>query len=142
MQQDFDLRGFLPYLLNLAAEEAGLGFQALYKSRYGMLRTEWRVLFHLGQSGEITASEICTRVRLHKTKVSRAVAALGAQRFVQRLPAPHDRRAEVLRLTDAGRAAFVDLRARAAVYDASLLAGFTSDEAAALRRDLSRLAKL
>ena len=44
----FDLQLFLPYLLNQAAEESSLSFQRVYKDRYGMLRTEWRVLFHLG----------------------------------------------------------------------------------------------
>ena len=73
---EFDLKDFLPYLLNQAAEEASLGFQVLYKERYGMLRTEWRVLFHLGRYGDMTAKEICDRARTHKTKVSRAVAAL------------------------------------------------------------------
>ena len=42
----FDLQLFLPYLLNQAAEESSLSFQRVYKDRYGMLRTEWRVLFH------------------------------------------------------------------------------------------------
>ena len=81
MQADFDLLDFLPYLLNLAAEEASLGFQTLYKTRYGMLRTEWRVLFHLGIYGEMTATEIGERARMHKTKISRAV---------QKLTAPHE----------------------------------------------------
>ncbi|NDH26495.1 MAG: MarR family transcriptional regulator, partial [Rhodobacteraceae bacterium] len=45
---DFDIRQFIPYLLNQAAEESSLAFQRIYKDRYGMLRGEWRVLFHLG----------------------------------------------------------------------------------------------
>jgi DNA-binding MarR family transcriptional regulator len=142
MQPDFDLRDFLPYLLNLAAEEASLGFQALYKSRYGMLRTEWRVVFHLGRYGAMTATEVCTRSRIHKTKVSRAVAKLEARRFLRRQVSKLDRRAEVLTLTDAGRAAYSDLQAQAQAYEAKLTAGFTPEEAAALRRALQRLAKL
>jgi DNA-binding MarR family transcriptional regulator len=142
MKSDFDVQDFLPYLLNLAAEEASLGFQVLYKSRYGMLRTEWRVLFHLGRYGEMTAKEICDRSRVHKTKVSRAVAKLAARRFLQRRVLAQDRRAEVLDLTDAGRAAYADLHAQAQAYDAKLTAGFAPEEAQALRRALQRLAKL
>ena len=44
---EFQLQQFLPYLLNQAAEVSSLEFQQIYKDRYGMLRTEWRVLFHL-----------------------------------------------------------------------------------------------
>ena len=80
----FDLMLFLPYLLNQAAEESSIAFQRLYKDRYGMLRTEWRVLFHLGYYGDKTAREICDMSKMHKTKVSRAVAALEKRRFLVR----------------------------------------------------------
>lgn len=142
MQPDFDLRDFLPYLLNQAAGEVSAGFQTLYKSRYGMLRTEWRVLFHLGRYGEMTATEVCTRARVHKTKVSRAVTRLEARRFLRRQVSQHDRRAEVLALTDAGRAAYDDLSLQAQAYDAKLMSGFTDDEAQALRGALRRLANI
>jgi DNA-binding MarR family transcriptional regulator len=107
-----------------------------------MLRTEWRVVFHLGRYGAMTATEVCTRSRIHKTKVSRAVAKLEARRFLRRQVSTRDRRAEVLTLTDAGRAAYSDLQAQAQAYEAKLTAGFTPEEAAALRRALQRLAKL
>ncbi|HAC50641.1 MAG TPA: MarR family transcriptional regulator, partial [Sulfitobacter sp.] len=80
MDDDFQLQYFLPYLLNQAAEASSLEFQQIYKSRYGMLRTEWRVLFHLGLYGQLTASEIGQRARMHKTKISRAVHRLTERR--------------------------------------------------------------
>jgi DNA-binding MarR family transcriptional regulator len=141
-EPDFDLKDFLPYLLNLAAEEASLGFQVHYKTRYGMLRTEWRVLFHLGRYGEMTAKEICDRAQLHKTVVSRAVAKLEARRFLRRREMAQDRRAEVLALTDQGHAAYAELRTQAQAYEARLAAPFTAQEAAALRKALKLLAKL
>ena len=64
-KDDFDLQYFLPYLLNQAAEEASIAFQKVYKSRYGMLRTEWRVLFHLGRYGAMTATDIGERCLLY-----------------------------------------------------------------------------
>ncbi|MCF6232933.1 MAG: MarR family transcriptional regulator, partial [Rhodobacteraceae bacterium] len=78
------LLDFLPYLLNQAAEESSLAFQQVYKGRYGMLRTEWRVLFHLGMYGRMTAKEIGTRALIHKTKISRAVQRLATRRFLSR----------------------------------------------------------
>lgn len=141
-ESDFDLQQFLPYLLNQAAEQVSLGFQTLYKTRYGMLRTEWRVLFHLGRYGEMTAKALCDRGRLHKTKVSRAVAKLEARRFLQRRTVPQDRRAEVLALTAAGRAAYADLHAQAQVFDRQLTAGLSPAQDQALRQALVILAKL
>lgn len=120
--QDFDLQDFLPYLLNQAAEAASKGFQASYKASYGMTRTQWRVLAHLGKFGALTARDICARTHVEKTKVSRAVAALEHQGWLIRSPSPQDRRAEILTLTDRGRAVFADLGRQAIGYDQALRA--------------------
>lgn len=135
----FDLQQFLPYLLNLAAEDSSLSFQRLYKNRYGMLRTEWRVLFHLGIYGRMTARDIGQKARIHKTKISRAVGALEKRRFLQRTRSQTDRRQEDLSLTKAGIAAYLDLMNVAETYQAELLKGFTPDEVSALKQMLQRL---
>jgi DNA-binding MarR family transcriptional regulator len=119
-ETDFDLQDFLPYLLNQAAEAASRGFQASYKSAYGMTRTQWRVLAHLGKFGALTARDICARTHVEKTKVSRAVAALEEAGWLSRSPSPQDRRAEILVLTDRGREVFADLGQRAIAYDRAL----------------------
>lgn len=135
----FALETFLPYLLNQASEASSLAFQNVYKSRYGMLRTEWRVLFHLGLYGSMTASEIGQRANMHKTKISRAVHRLAEQRFVKRERDGTDRRIEHLSLTPKGLTAYGDLRRTAERYEAELLRGFTAQEGAALKRALVKL---
>lgn len=139
---DFDLQNFLPYLLNQAAEASSIDFQRYYKDRYGMLRTEWRVLFHLGRYGEMTAKEICTRASIHKTKVSRAVGALEVKRFLTRREMPDDRRHERLGLTQAGHAAYADLRDAAMLFDERLVADLAKADQAVFRRCLRLIAKL
>lgn len=139
---DFDLRQFLPYVLNRAAEVTSIGFQQHYRDKYGMLRTEWRVLFHLGRYGGMTAKEICARAGLHKTKVSRAVRALEQKRFLKRTPQEQDRRLETLSLSPQGRAVYADLSAAARTYDEALAAQFTKAERDVLDRCLARLAGL
>lgn len=116
----FDLDHFLPYLLNQAAEATSKSFHATYKSAYGMTRTQWRVLANLGKFGSMTARDICRLSHIEKTKVSRAVAALEAEGLLSRTPSPQDRRAEILALTDQGRAVFEDLGQRAIDYDRNL----------------------
>jgi DNA-binding MarR family transcriptional regulator len=138
--EEFDLETFLPYALNRAAESAGQGFQAIYKARYGMLRTEWRVLAHLGRFGEMTARDICSRADLHKTKVSRAVKALEERRFLTRRTAEGDRRHEILSLSGAGEAAYRNLSAEAMAFDAALARMLPAEDLAALRRSLRTLA--
>ena len=107
--QDFDLEGFLPYLLNQAAEATSKSFHDTYKAAYGMTRTQWRVLANLGKFGSMTARDICTISHIEKTKVSRAVAALEAEGLLSRSISPQDRRAEILCLTERGREVFARL---------------------------------
>ncbi len=138
----FDLQDFLPYLLNMAAEECSLAFQRYYKDRYGMLRQEWRVLFHLGRYGEMTATEISRRARMHKTRISRAVSALEGRGMVDRDRLANDRRSEMLRLTRVGQAAYDDLRAEAEAYNARLLEPLDPAERQILMGMLRQLAAM
>jgi len=135
----FDLTDFLPYLLNQAAEHSSLGFQRIYKGRYGMLRSEWRVLFHLGRYGAMTAKEIGALSLTHKTKISRAVRALEEKRFLVRAEVPNDRRQEQLSLTPAGQSAYTYLLEKANGYHSQMAEQFTDDEMKVLERCLKKL---
>ncbi|MEM7724437.1 MAG: MarR family winged helix-turn-helix transcriptional regulator [Pseudomonadota bacterium] len=135
----FSLPTFLPYLLNQAAETVSHDFQRHYKSRYGMLRTEWRVLFHLGCYGDLTAKRICDMARLHKTKVSRAVRALEDKRFLTKRTDEVDRRVEHLSLTSLGQKVFTELSKAAETYEAQMVQTLSHDELLTLRRALIKL---
>lgn len=137
--QDFDLEGFLPYLLNQAAEATSKSFHDTYKAAYGMTRTQWRVLANLGKFGSMTARDICTISHIEKTKVSRAVATLEAEGLLTRSTSPQDRRAEILCLTERGRVVFADLGQRAIDYDRSLRAKIGPEIAAQLDELLRRI---
>lgn len=118
--QDFDLQTFLPYLLNQAAEAASRGFQATYRSRHGLSRTQWRVMANLGRFGAMTARDICRISHIEKTRVSRAVAAMEAEGLLTRETSPVDRRAENLSLTAKGQDLFAEIGRRAIEFDADL----------------------
>lgn len=139
-EPDFDLNAFLPYLLNRAAEETSLKFQKIYRDRYGMLRTEWRVLAHLGQFGSMTATEIGRRAHLHKTKISRAVVQLEARGFLVRNENDADRRQEFLDLSKKGRAVYADLTRSAQPFTDDLTSGLSKKERDVLTRCLKALA--
>lgn len=139
---DFDIRDFFPYLLNLAAEETSLGFQQIYKDRYGLLRTEWRVLFHLGSYGGLTARDISTRAKIHKTKVSRAVAKLEQRRFVVRKTFESDRRFEMLQLTKDGATAYQQLRKDAIEYEKAVFSKISKSDVEVMKRCLKQLAEI
>ncbi len=117
---DFDLQDFLPYLLNQAAEATSRGFQASYRTRYGLTRTQWRVMANLGRFGAMTARDICRLSHIEKTKVSRAVAGMEGEGLLTRATSPDDRRAENLSLTGKGRAVFAEIGQQAMDFDADL----------------------
>lgn len=140
MAEGFELSDFTPYLLNRAAEAQSLRFSKVYRDRYGMLRTEWRVLFHLGRYGAMSAREISRRAGIHKTKVSRAVAALERKRFLERKDSAEDGRVEILSLRAPGQAAFADLARAAAEHERALEARLGTARMAALRDMLREIA--
>ena len=137
--EGFDLGGFLPYLLNQAAEATSKDFQATYRAAYGLTRVQWRVLANLGKFGAMTARDICRISHMEKTKVSRAVAALEDQGALTRVPDPGDRRAEILSLTALGQSVFADLGQRAIRYDMALRAELGPEATAHLDALLARL---
>ena len=139
---DFTPQDFLPYLLNQAAEASSRTFQEYYRARYGMLRTEWRVLFHLGGYGSMTAKDVCHYASIHKTKVSRAVKALEDKRYLTREVMEHDRRNELLAITPLGQKVFDDLAAAAKKYDEDISRQFSAEEIRIFRACLTALAKL
>jgi DNA-binding MarR family transcriptional regulator len=138
----FDLEEFLPYLLNQAAEATSRSFQSIYTRKYGMTRTQWRVLANLGRFGSMTASDICKRSHVEKTKVSRAIAALEQVGLLRRETSISDRRAEALHLTASGLKVFRDLGSSALEYDCDLrrrLGSIESDRLVAALKALIRI---
>lgn len=141
-EAEFDLIEFTPYLLSLATEVESVAFSSVYRSQFNMTRNEWRVMFHLGRYGDMTATEIGQRARTHKTKVSRAVRALEVKRFLARRTIETDRRSETLSLLPSGRAAYSELARRAAVFEAEFEKRIGTDDALLLRGILRRLVDL
>ena len=139
MSSSTTIESFLPFLLYRASELSSGEFGKNYADRYGMLRSEWRVLFHLGVSGTMTARDICQVSRLHKTKVSRAVKKLVDRRFVVRLTDESDRRFENLSLTKRGNSVYDDLISLARGYEQKFLSDFTSREIETLKSLLHRI---
>ncbi|CAM3500297.1 MarR family winged helix-turn-helix transcriptional regulator [Thalassospira profundimaris] len=117
MKSEFDLHSFLPFLMHHASEKLSLGFRDIYRDRYRMTRSEWRVLATLGQYGALTATEIMTHTGLHKTKVSRAVFSIEKRRWLKRFQDENDRRVHRLDLTAQGKSAFTSLCEAGVAYD-------------------------
>ncbi len=137
---DFDLAGFLPYQLAVAAARVSRAFAERYHRDFGITIPEWRVLAHLAQAGPVSVREIHARVDMDKSKVSRAAARLEAAGYITKRGHETDRRLVQLGLTDAGRALFARIVPVARAYQDELEAALGAD-AAAVRRGLAKLSE-
>ena len=135
----FFIEDFLPYILTQAAETVSANFQAFYKGKYGILRTEWRVLFHLGNFGQMTARDIGINAKTHKTKISRAVFRLEKKKYLKRTTSEEDRRVEFLSLTEKGVSVYNDLKKEAEGFEKRITKNFTESEVLVLRQCLKKL---
>lgn len=118
----FDLDGFLPYRLSVAAARVSRQFAALYEAEAGLTIPEWRVLAHLARSGSVSVRDIHERVALDKSVVSRAASRLEAAGWLRKSEHETDRRLIVLELTPEGEALMARLGAIAARFQAELCA--------------------
>lgn len=140
--QPLNLSDFLPYRLARLSEAVSQEMRSVYRARHGLTRPEWRVLAALASLGEATATEVGQHSAQHKTKVSRAVAALEARRWLSRAPNPDDRRFERLSLTNLGKQIFRDLSAPLLAREAALLAQLSAAEREGLELGLAALERI
>jgi DNA-binding MarR family transcriptional regulator len=135
----FDLENFLPYRLYQVAEQTSQAFYQHYREKYGLGRTEWRVLFNVGQYGPISAVDISRRSNLEKTKISRAAQRLTERDWVRRVYLQSDRRRHQLELTREGVKVFRELSKLAATYNQQLEDVIGAERSKALIEELKAL---
>lgn len=122
MMDAFDLNGFLPYRLAVAAQHVSRAFERRYAEVAGLSVPEWRVMAHLSQQQEVSVREIEARVDMEKSKVSRAASRLEEQGLITKVVNPADRRLVSLSLTAEGRAVMARLIPIAVAFQEELRA--------------------
>jgi DNA-binding MarR family transcriptional regulator len=109
MAKPFKLELFLPFRLNILAQEVSLRLSAIYSERFGLDIPQWRILANLASRGDMTAQAIARLTLSHKSTISRAVAELEGRTLIERITDKTDKRAYVLRLTAKGKILFAEL---------------------------------
>lgn len=105
----FDLMGFTPYRLSVAAAAISEELAAHYRARFDISIPEWRVLVHLAHAGDVSVRDIETRVAMEKSKVSRAATRLEVEGYITKKVNAADRRLLQLSLTPKGRVMMAEL---------------------------------
>ncbi len=103
------LAKFAPFRLNRLAAAVSEHLSEIYRERFGLEIPEWRVLVTVGQYPDCTAQQVACSARLHKTRVSRAGAALTRKRMLERVALSSYSLEISLRLSPAGRRIYAQL---------------------------------
>lgn len=103
------LAKFAPFRFNRLAAAVSEHLSEIYRERFGLEIPEWRVLVTVGEYPHCTAQRVATSARLHKTRVSRAVASLMRKKILERAPRSMDAREISLRLSATGRRIYAQL---------------------------------
>jgi DNA-binding MarR family transcriptional regulator len=134
-----ELSSFVPFRLNRLAAEVSDHLSGVYRQRFGLEIPEWRVMATVGPVRGCTAQYIAASTRMHKTRVSRAIAHLAARRLIERTPSPGDRREIALRLTKSGRRMYLELIPLALERERALLSCLSDEQRRSLAQSLDRL---
>jgi DNA-binding MarR family transcriptional regulator len=135
------LNAFMPFRLNRLASAMSEQLAEIYEARFGLDIPGWRVLATLGEFGEQHATFIARSTRMHKTRVSRAVASLAERGFVTSTEPRADRREVPLRLTSKGKRLYEQLVPLALARERELLQSLEPGERASFASTVSRLEK-
>ncbi|MFJ9690766.1 MarR family winged helix-turn-helix transcriptional regulator [Kitasatospora sp. NPDC101183] len=100
--------------------------------------TTYPVLSGLARTGPRSAADLAGEIGLDRSGVTRRATRLEEAGLLRREPDPHDRRATLLALTDAGRRTVDTTRHRLAAHIEASLASWPPEEARAFARQLHR----
>lgn len=115
------LDSYLPYVLRQADQTLSAPFYAAL-TRYGVARSEWRVLAVLHDSGEMGVIELATAALSPQPTVTHAVRRLEGRDLVRRRRGSRDGRQRIVSLTDSGSRLTVVLMDEAKRLETELLA--------------------
>ena len=138
-QATLRLGSFVPFRLNRLAAEVSSHLSEIYRERFGLEIPEWRVLVTLAPEEGCTAQQIASSTRMHKTRVSRAIAYLMEKGLIERASNSDDRREMPLQLSRAGRRMYSELMPLALERERALLACMSTEELRGFVAALDRL---
>jgi MarR family transcriptional regulator for hemolysin len=125
--------------LNQAARVVGRAFDQALEAAGGSLPV-WLILLNLKVRRPGTQRELAEAVGIREATLTHHLNAMDADGLITRTRDAANRRVQRVALTERGDQAFLRLRGAAVAFDASLTAGLTDADQAALTALLSRLA--
>lgn len=138
-QHALDLDAFIPAHLTYLSQNISASASALYRPRFGVGITDWRIMAFLAVEPWTAAARICEHTGLDKGAVSRSLRDLVAAALVEVRAGRANQRNQPVALTHEGLAVHDDLVKLAREREERLLAGFSPEDRATLINLMMRM---
>lgn len=139
MESAFHIDMFLPFRLNVLAQEVSERLSRIYAERFGLDIPQWRILANLASRGQTTAQDIARFTLSHKSTISRAVQQLEDRGLIARTVSDADKRSFAMNLTAEGKRLFRQLLPQVLDFERNLMAELTEAEGRALLKGIAAL---
>ncbi|AXI83880.1 winged helix-turn-helix transcriptional regulator [Xylella taiwanensis] len=136
-----NLEQFLPFRISVLSKHINNNIARIYENRYSMAATEWRVITILALYPGSSASKVSEHSAMDKVAVSRAVARLLKQRFIQRETHGDDRRRSMLTLSPTGHQVYETVAPLINKMENQLMSVLSENERQLLDHLIDRLTK-
>lgn len=123
-----DAPNYVPFLTTAIGNQWQRRINTLFRERFDLNVTDWRVLATLKNEPGIPANRICEMIFLDKAGVSRSLNQLAERKLVTFRSSPSDSRKRWWWLSKAGIARHDELMALALTAETEMLAGLTQEE--------------
>lgn len=139
-QDTLRLSTFLPFRLSVLSNAISQRIARLYAAEFGLSVWQWRVMAVIADTPGMSATEIGQRTQMDKVAVSRAVAGLIENAYLERRPSAEDARRAHLFLTRSGAGVYQRIVPLARAEEARLVGALTPEEQRQLSLLMGKLA--
>jgi DNA-binding MarR family transcriptional regulator len=129
---------YLSYLLTRASHTVASGFHAKLKT-WQLSVPEYRVLFCLTGADGLGVGDLAAMAVMAQPRMTKVLDRMERQGLIGRHPDESDRRRVLIHLTGSGRARAAPVLRAAKAHEARLLAPFSAEERAVIKRALDLL---
>lgn len=123
-----DIENYAPFFFYTVNTALTSGGSQLYRKKFGVGTTSWRVVAMLAIEPKITAARICEVIKIDKAACSRALKSLEKRGYLSFIASRTDERKRRWWLNDAGYKLHNDLLALALPREDTLIEGIDPED--------------
>ncbi|MEM0912943.1 MAG: MarR family transcriptional regulator [Pseudomonadota bacterium] len=115
------LENYLPYRLSILSNKISSIVADVYKVKFALSITEWRIMAVLGEYDGISADEVSIKTQIEKSLISRAVSKLLKRHLIERSISDEDKRRSELSLSEMGQDIYAEIVPLSLMFERKLL---------------------